>query len=99
MCERFPAVLGNEQDVAWLPIVGFSGWSSAKFAAAASETFKLVAGAWRRLVLEFQMWPRRLIRAFDSTVDAQERLRICQYFVRFVPAHLEPGLARPIRSC
>ena len=97
-CTRFINMLRDINDRAWLPLVGFSGWSEMKFAVAATEAYKIVAGLWFRLVYTFSKWPWRLAKAFDLGAPREERLQICKDFLRCDPEHLEPGLARQIRG-
>ena len=52
-CTRFINMLRDINDRAWLPLVGFSGWSETKFAVAATEAYNIVAGSWFRLVYTF----------------------------------------------
>ena len=91
-------MLRDINDRAWLPLVGFSGWSETKFAVSATEAYNIVAGLWFRLVYTFSKWPWRLAKAFDLGAPREERFQICEDLLRCDPEHLEPGLARPIRG-
>ena len=96
--ERYFRALGDLNDHFWLSARGPAEWSREALAVAATQTFKVVAGIFFRMVAPCDQWPLRLARLCDSGATQQERDAIVDDFCRCSPACYEPGFARPLRE-
>eukprot|EP00969_Alexandrium_andersonii_P185900 8214179-Alexandrium_andersonii.AAC.1 len=95
--EHFFSALADCHGHFWLSVRGPAGWSAETLAAAATETYKVVAGVYFRMVAPFDQWPYRLARLCGAITE-QERTAIVDDFCHCSPSCYEPGFAKPLRE-
>ena len=89
-------MLGDMDHLFWLTLVGPHGWTDEMMAMASATTWQVIGGLAARQVFPLKRFQYLLMVLRHLSMD--RRLQICRALYRCKPEHLEPGVARPVRS-